>query len=458
MMTRFTASCETPNASSPPRLPPGPDQRATSEDPLKYLETICREWGGAVRFPTGYGPVLLFNDPELVRTLLQSTNFQRTSLFRLPLGDGLLASEGDHWREQRRLMQPHFHQEPIARMVPLIERIATQTMERWEGIAERGEPLNVSEEMTLLTLGVIVRALFTSEIGDPVMRELNMAITTMMDTLGGIVRSMVSPTLRIETDHNAKVRAGLDTIDRIVGGIVEARRATAPEARPPDLLTLLLSTQEGTGADAVPSDRQIRDEVVTMLVAGHETTAVGLAWTWLLLAGAPEAEARMHAEIDAVLGDRAPAMADLPKLAWTRQVFQESMRLYPPVWVIIRRAQEAEAVGPWTVPAGATVMVSMWPLHRNPEYWPDPEKFDPERFAPEAVAARHRFAYIPFGAGPHRCIGEGLAMMEAALIMTAVARRFRIRIEEREIRPLPVITLRPERPIIGRLERRGVTR
>ncbi|HEX7199402.1 MAG TPA: cytochrome P450, partial [Dongiaceae bacterium] len=255
------------------------------------------------------------------------------------------------------------------------------------------------------------------------------------------------------TPKNLRFRRARAALDRIVNGMI-AERHRSGEVEKDDLLSMLMSARDPQTGEGM-SDPQLRDEVMTIFLAGHETTANALSWTWYLLAQHPQAEGKLHQELDRVLGGRAPRFADLAELKWTRMVIEEAMRLYPPAHAIARRAIGADCIGGVRVPAGASVSISMYVTHRNPHLWPDPERFDPERFAPAAVAGRHRFAYLPFGGGPRICIGSGFAMAEAQVILATVAQRYRLRLAgDHAVEPIGLVTLRPKNGLRVTLEPR----
>jgi cytochrome P450 len=306
--------------------------------------------------------------------------------------------------------------------------------------------------MTRLTLAIVGRTLFDANVESEA-DEIGAALTTALGLFG---RTFTLPYFelldRLPLPMNRRFDRAKARIDATIARLIEERRRKPGGA---DLLSLLVSACDTEGDGGGMTDAQVRDEAITIFLAGHETTANALAWTWYLLARNPEAEARLHAEVDA-LGGRAPTAADLPRLPWTEMVLAESMRLYPPAWIIGRRAVEPYAVGGFDVPRGSIVVVSQWVTHRDPRWFPDPERFDPERFGRAAKEARPKFAYFPFGGGPRVCIGEGFAWMEGVLVLAAIARRWRLRLVPGQIVvPAPSITLRPGNGIRMLLERRG---
>ena len=371
------------------KFPPGPaeklDFRVAERDPLEFLLELTARYGDLVRYETPYGATYLVNDPEHVGHVLSNANYPRGSLLNMVLGDGILSSEGDSWRRHRRMVQPDFHHQRIAEFAPIITGATLKTLDRWQPRVSAGEPIELASEMARLTLDIIIESLFSGDLkGEaPTLRD---SITSLMMDVGDIVCTLFGSPLSISRSRNARFQKTLQTIDRIVYHAIHERRQRPGGAR--DLLSLLLSArdQDGEGLD----DRQVRDEVVTFVFAGGETSAIMIAWTWYLLGLHPDAENRLKTELNEVLGGRTPNFNDLFELKYTRRLLEESMRLYPPVWSLFRRAANDDMLGGYRITANASVVVSPYAMHRNPRYWPDPDRFDPERFTPEVSASRPR--------------------------------------------------------------------
>jgi len=424
-------------------------------DPLAFLTRIAREHGDVARFRMGPVELHLVNRPEWIRDVLvtHAASFHKgRGLERAKrlLGEGLLTSEDPVHLRQRRMMQPAFHAQRIAGYAGVMVELADRLAARWKD----GENRDVAAEMTRLTLAIVGRTLFDADV-EAEADEIGAALTTALGLFG---RTFTLPYFelldRLPLPMNRRFERAKARIDATIARLVAERRR-APGGT--DLLSLLVAASDTEGDGRGMTDAQVRDEAITIFLAGHETTANALAWTWYLLAQNPEAEARLHEEVDRVLdGGRSPSAADLPRLPWTEMVLAESMRLFPPAWIIGRRAIETYAVGGFRVPRGSIVVVSQWVTHRDPRWFPDPGRFDPERFRPEAKEARPRFSYFPFGGGPRVCIGEGFAWMEGVLVLAAIARRWRLRLAPGQaIVPAPSITLRPRDGIRIVLERRG---
>jgi cytochrome P450 len=416
---------------------------AFSRDPLTLLSGLAREYGDVARFRAGPQSVYLLSHPDHVRDLLVTNN----ALFRKGralqrakrlLGEGLLTSEGEFHRRQRRLAQPAFHRQKVNDYGRVMVEYAEAASARWRD----GEELDVAEEMMRLTLAVVGKTLFDAEVESDA-DEVGAALTEVMDLFGYLMLPFSELLEKLPLPPRRRFLRARARLDAVIYRIVEGRRREGRDRG--DLLSTLLHAVDEEGDRTGMTDEQLRDEVMTIFLAGHETTANALTWGWYLLAQNPEAEARLHAELDEVLaGGRAPTPEDVPALRYTEMVVAETMRLYPPAWALGRLALEDYEVAGYRIPRGALVLVSQYVVHRDPRFWPDPERFDPGRWTPEAKAARPQFAYFPFGGGPRRCIGEGFAWTEAVLILAALARRWRARLlPGRAVETRPRITLRP---------------
>jgi cytochrome P450 len=407
-----------------------------------FLARASGDYGDAVRFRVGRSTVFFFRHPDQVRDVLvtQQHAFRKGRGLEWAkhfLGEGLLTSEGDFHTRQRRLSQPAFHRQRIQSYGRIMTEHALRTRERWR----EGETVDLARDMMELTMAVVAKTLFDADITDEA-GEIGRSLTTIISLFhrfnmpfAGIVQKLPLPS----NIRFARARARLDrTIYRV---IAERRRSGADRG---DLLSMLLLATDEEGDGTGMTDLQLRDEVMTLFLAGHETTANALTWTFYLLSQNPEAEEHLHSELDRVLAGRTPEAEDLPGLRYTEQVFAESMRLYPPAWALGRRAIRDVEIGGRVVPAGAFVVVSALLTQRDPRFFPDPLRFDPARFTPEARAARPKFAYFPFGGGARQCIGEPFAWMEGALLLATIAQAWRLRLAPgHPVEPQPLITLRP---------------
>jgi cytochrome P450 len=440
----------TPLSPSLLKVPPGPSVPIAPDafqDPLHFLLDLTRAYGDMVRYPTAYGPVYLVNHPDYVGYVLQSNNFIKTALLKIIFGESLFTSEGAYWRRQRRIMQPAFHQERIAALDKLITGATLGMLRRWQALADSGQPLNVAAETAGLTLRIIGKALFSIDFSDKE-NSLHNAITSMLEKLGHSVCALFPLPNHVAPSRNRSLQTALQTVDRSIYRMIKERRCQSEKGT--DLLSMLLAWESETGEELAES--QLRDEVFTMFLAGHETTANMLAWALYLLSEYPEVEDHLNAELSRVLGQRLPAFQDLPNLPYSRMILQETLRLYPPGWFLVRKAVREDNVGGYRIPADTPVIVSPYAMHRHPAYWEKPEQFDPERFAPERSENRPVYAYLPFGGGKHLCIGNHLAMLEGQLVLATIAQRFRLRMEPgQSVEPNPLLTLRPKHGLMMRL-------
>jgi cytochrome P450 len=416
---------------------------AFSRDPLALLKGLARDYGDVARFRAGPHSVYLLSHPDYVRDVLVTNNarFKKGRALQRAkrlLGEGLLTSEGEFHRRQRRLAQPAFHRQRVAAYGRVMVEYAERASARWRD----GEELDISEEMMRLTLAAVGKTLFDAEVESDA-DEVGSALTEVMNLFGYLMLPFSELLEKLPLPPRRRFLRARARLDAVIYRIIEERRREGRDRG--DLLSTLLDAVDEEGDRTGMTNEQLRDEVMTIFLAGHETTANALTWAWYLLAQNPEAEARLHAELDEVLaGGRAPEPEDVPALPYTEMVVAETMRLYPPAWALGRLALEDHEVGGYLIPRGSLVLVSQYVVQRDPRFWPDPERFDPERWTPEAKGARPQFAYFPFGGGPRRCVGEGFAWTEAVLMLAALARRWRARVVPgRAVETQPRITLRP---------------
>jgi cytochrome P450 len=395
----------------------------------------------------------LINKPEYIERVLltNSANYRKSHFTRHLLGpllgNGLLISEGEVWRRQRRIAAPAFHARRIGEFATTMGARTEAMLARWRGF---DAPFDLAAEITALTLDIVSRTMFSTEVAGEVaaVRRLTDIVVNLRPSL----LDLFGFPEWIPRLQPRRYREAIAAFEALVARFLAERRRDAAERG--DLFSMLLSARDAETGEGM-SEAQLRDEILTIFLAGHETTANALNWTFYLLAQHPDAEARLHAELDTVLGGRTPAFADLAELKWTRMVIEEAMRLYPPAHTIARTAAGEDTIGGVRVPPGASITISMYVTHRNPNLWSEPERFDPERFTPAAVAARHRFAYLPFGGGPRICIGNGFAMAEAQVILATIAQRYRVRLAEgHAVEPVGLITLRPKSGLWVTLEPR----
>ncbi|RZM03326.1 MAG: cytochrome P450 [Variovorax sp.] len=434
-------------------LAPGPEERHdldANDESLPVLQDLVRRYGPVCRVPSGTRPGdgVFIRDPDDIRRVLLTnrTNYVKGAgleRVRVLLGNGLIVSDGELWARQRRMLQPAFQGHVNRGFMPLVESVNAGLVARWAALADTGETVDITHELSAVALDIVLRALFSSDFDRLVIAQ------------GASPFDLLTEESRRDLQFAARFRA----LARHVRAIIEARRQEARVET--DWLSMMMQARDKESGEPMP-DRALLDEVMTLIVAGHETTASTLNWTWYLLSQHPQAEAALHAAIAGaaqppVGQDEAETSPAEPIAAagYVEQVLQEALRLYPPVWLFSRRAIGDDTLGGHRVAAGSDIFICPYLLHRDPAHWERPDEFLPERFTPEAAAGRHRFAYLPFSAGPRFCIGAGFAMAEMALHLTMVATRFRLEYAG----PVPAeaefqINLRTRHPLRMRLAAR----
>jgi cytochrome P450 len=357
------------------------------------------------------------------------------------VGEGLVTTEGDAWRRLRRMSQPAFHRQRVEALADEMTRATEAMRHRWQRHVRSGEPLDIAPEFLELTLQIVGRTLLGVDLGGP-NDALGPALTVGLEFGEHRVLHLFGLPPGVPTPRNLRYRRALKIIDTTIQDIITRRRQeTGTERR--DLLSLLLAARDEETGEQL-TDRELRDQIFTFISAGQETTAVALTWTFFLLSQNPEAEERLRAEVSEVLAGRRPTATDLPRLAYTRRAIEEALRIYPPVFGLIRDAKEADEIGGFHIPRRSMIVLSPYVTHRHPEFWPDPEVFDPDRFTAERSAGRPRFAWFPFLGGPHQCIGQEFAMMEAMLVVVMLVQAFRLRLAAAtRVEPKPMLSLRP---------------
>lgn len=409
-------------------------------DPLGFFVRGARDHGDVVQFRFGHYRYVLLNDAEATRHVLidNAKSYQKSRNYdglRLVLGNGLVTSEGDFWRRQRKLAQPGFHKQRLKGFADTMAECTEEMLAGWD--SSNSGALDLHAEMMALTLRIVGKTLFSTDLaGDAA--AVGDAISIGIKHANDYAESVIRMPPWLPTPNNLRFKQAVRVLDGMVLRIIEERRKSGTDGD--DLLGMLMSARDDDGKGM--TDQQLRDEVMTLVVAGHETTANALAWTFDLLSRHPDADRSVHAEASAI--DGRIGIDELPRLSYTLRVVQESMRLYPPVWVFEREAIADDVIAGYAIPKGTVVAVSPWSLHRNPRYWENPEGFDPERFLPTAVEARPRCAYLPFATGPRQCIGNAFAMMELQIVLATVARRFRLSLVPGATSVVdPKVTLRP---------------
>jgi cytochrome P450 len=431
-------------------FPPGPKLSLLStityrpgRNPLEFFTRIARTYGDLAYVRMGGEHLFIASDPAVIKGVLvthnqnfhKSRGLERTK--RL-LGEGLLTSEDEFHLRQRRLIQPAFHRERIAAYAATMVSFADRVRTGWAD----GATLDVSRQMSRLTLLIVGKTLFDADV-DSQAREIGDAMSGLMDSFWTLMLPFGEALERLPIPRLRRGRRARERLDQIIYGIIRERRASGVDRG--DLLSTLLLAQDDEDKGRGMTDRQVRDEAMTIFLAGHETTANALTWTWYLLGQAPGVERRVHEEVDRVLSGRLPAVADVDRLPFITRVVTESMRLYPPAWLVGRRSIHDYTIAGYKVPPRSIIVMSQWIVHRDARHYPDPERFDPDRWTPDFKARLPRFAYFPFGGGPRQCIGESFAWMELVLLVATIAQQWRFAlVPGHPVVPHAAITLRPK--------------
>src|SRR5262245_1198264 len=439
------------------KFPPGPPNRLPAmlfgsfqQDPLGYFTDMTQKYGDVWGMRIGNFRSFFINHPELIEDVLvnKARLYHKGRILQANkylFGEGLLTAEGDFWLRQRRLAQPAFHRERIAGYAATMADYTEQMLSTWRS----GEERDVHQEMMNLALRIVGKTLFDADVTQDA-REVGDTLAMLLKIASNFGRTVLVP-LWVPTPRNLRAKAGVRRIERIIYRIIAERRASGRDAG--DLLSTLLQVQDEDGSRM--NDRQLRDETITLFLAGHETTASTLSWTWWLLAQNPAIEKRFHEELYGVLGGRAPALDDLPKLTYLGHVLTESLRLYPPAWGMARLAEEEHEIAGYRVLPGYGVAMAQWVVHRDARWFDAPLEFRPAGWEDGLAKQLPRFAYFPFGGGPRQCIGNTFALMEASVVLATLGQRFRLQVVPgQEVEPMASITMRPKSGIRVKLEKR----
>lgn len=447
------------------KLPPGPRGYPLlgvlpkfARNPLQFLTSLAREYGEIAFLAWGSRPTYFIHHPDFFKYVLQENNRNyrrdaRVEQFKILVGEGLVTSTGDLWLRQRRIMQPAFHRQQLEGLATYMTEIADGYVAHWQAAAERGTALDMAEEMMRLTRDIVVKTLFGAVVREK-QDEITQAVITALDYMNKMGLSLIKVPPHWPTARNRRFNQARELLDQVIYEIIDECDRD-PDGQPHVLSMLLNARDEETGGRM--DRRQMRDEAMTLFLAGHETTAVLMVWSWYALASNPDVERQLHEELDEVLGGRTPTFDDLPRLAYTRMLIDETLRLYPPTFIMAREANTDDEIGGYTIPADAGILLSPYLMHRDAEYWENPEQFDPLRFLPERSLDRPRFAYVPFGGGPRMCIGNSFALMEAQLILATVAQRYRFEVAPGwKVELQTGLTLRPRGGLPMMLRQRDV--
>ncbi|GIV33544.1 MAG: cytochrome P450 [Chitinophagales bacterium] len=418
-------------------------------DTIAFLQEQCPQFDGIMRITSRFEKVMIVYHPDYIRYVLQENNRNYVKSFgyevlKMLLGEGLLTSEGEFWRRQRRLIQPAFSRERLYSVFSIMTDCVREWMDELEKKRHQG-PVNMQKEMMALALHVVARALFSSDVKDLVAavgENMDIANESAIDR----IRDPFRPPPWFPSPMNIRERRAIKALNHIIMRIIHQRRRTTTERL--DLMGMLMATADEETGERM-SDRQLRDEAITIFLAGHETTALALTWLWYCLHAYPDIEAKVRQEARQVLAGKTPRVEHLTQLEYTRMVIEETLRLYPPAWTIGRKALTEDRLGEYLIPAGYNLLMPAFIVHRDPKWWDNPETFDPLRFEKDKVKTRPRFTYFPFGGGPRLCVGNNFAMMEMLLAVSMTIQEYSFRKTDNEHPGLdPLITLRPKWPVM----------
>ncbi|HEV2389266.1 MAG TPA: cytochrome P450 [Nitrososphaerales archaeon] len=424
---------------------PGDLEIKVFRDPIRTFSRIARECGDVAYFKVGGKDMFVISNPEYIKEVIinHHQDFVKSDSLKIAkplLGEGLLTSEGNFHHRQRRLVQPTFNHERVTGYAKVMVDRSLAASNSWKD----GEVLDIHTEMMRLTLAIVAKTLFGADMEDKDAATVSDALSSALENLHKLKTPGSRVLRRLQISGDGQIQRSKETLDTIVYRIIEARQKSGDEDRG-DLLSMLLQARDKEGDGTGMSDLQVRDEAMTLFLAGHETTAKALTWSWYLISENPEAESKLHAEIDSVLGGRPPTAHDFPKLEYTTRVMTEALRLYPPSWTLGVKVTKPFTVAGFLMPVGATLVMSQYLVHHDARYFAEPERFLPERWTPEFRSSLPRFAYFPFGGGPRACVGEQFAWMEGVLVMATIAQGWRLHhVKGHKVELLPRLTLRPK--------------
>lgn len=428
--------------------------RDIQRDNIQAFMDAWREYGDIVHF-RGPLKINLLVHPDYVQRVLRDNykNYPRPKFvadkLKSIVGEGLVAAEGDVWQRARKMAQPAFDPEIVNSFDPAFVKNTARLLDEWDGRAARGEVIDAKSEMMHLTLANLANTTFHADLGAEIPNIEPKVAFTLQHTHKRLT-SPIDPQ-RLPLPSSKKFEATLASLNEIIYRLIRERRAATDDAK--DLVTTLIAQRDEATGGAL-TDEQLRDEIIGFFIAGHETVSSCMSWTWYLLSLNPECWRRMRDEVDQVLGGRDPTVEDISKLTYTQNVLLESMRMYPPIFVLMRYALEDDLMGEYHVPAGSNVVLCAYVTHRHPDFWDNPEGFDPDRFLPERAAGIHRMAYFPFSGGPRKCIGNTMAMLQMPIILAMATQRFRLNlVPGQKVIPEPAISLRPQDPLLMTIER-----
>lgn len=437
-----------------PRVPPGPKGKPLvgvgqemQRDIVTKLMEGFRQYGDIVRFPIPRYQIYLLAHPDHVKHVLQDNNKNYPKIplvdnkFKRISGEGLLTASGPHWKKQRRLVQPAFHRQRIRSFAAIMTETTGKALQRWRPHVDSGHALDMRVEMMKISLDIMSQTLFGIDMGRYA-DVVGDAVSVMFEHTHTRLNALIDPPLAVPIPSNRRFLQSRANLDRIVYDLIADRRQQTDAEDSGEFLSILMDVRDEETGEGM-SDLEIRDEIMTFLFAGHETVSTGLTWVLVLLSQHPAVLRRLHEEVDVVLGGRTPTVDDTPRLRYTAMVVDEALRLYPPIWLVARTPIEDDEIAGYHVPAGTFVFCPPYVVHRNPDFWSNPEAFDPERMAPERQKGRHRYAYFPFGGGPRKCIGDYFGLLEMQLVIAMIAQAYDLELlPGHPILPQPAVSLR----------------
>jgi len=442
------------------KLPPGPKTKiplghlfSFRRDSIGFLKKIANEYGDIVHFKIGPIRIVLLNHPDFIKEVLttQHRNFVKGRPLEMAkelLGEGLLTSEGDFHKRQSRLIQPAFHRSMIESYVPALTKCVTHLVNGWE----ESMKVDIKEEMTNMSIAIAGKTLFGSDTEQEA-QEINQALDTATSLFGRIPLPFSEFLLKLPLPGTLRFNKAKARLDKTIYRMIDERRRNKVEKG--DLLSLLIRSQDEENDGGKMSDQQVRDEAMTLFLTAFDTTSTALTWTWYLLSQNPEAEAELHEELDRVLNGRLPTVQDIAQLKYTRMIFGESMRIYPPSYVIPRQALEDFPIDKYIVPRGSIILMSPYLIHHDSRFHPDPEKFDPHAWDDHSHGLNSKYEYFPFSRGPRSCIGEPFAWMQGILVLATISQSWRMKlVPDHPVELLPLINLRPKYGMMMTLHRR----
>ncbi len=425
---------------------------------LDWLQALSDKYGDVAKFRLLKREVYLVNHPDLVRELLvqKVDNYTKRavafSIVKKVLGESTFTATGDVWKRKRKLVQPSFHKNRISSLGEIMTDAIEDMLNEWELICDKNETVEVTDAMMRLTLTVVVKALFSTALSKEEVQTVADVFTPLLDETNFRASFPIQILHQLRVKKNTAYQKNIDELNSIIFRIIRERRTSAKKHN--DLLQMLMEAEDEETGELL-NDAELRDEVMTVFIAGHETTANAMSWLWAILSQQPNFRKKVEEEVDQVLGKKKPTAADFSNLSYTLKVFKETLRLYPPVPILPRGIKEDDTLGKYIIKKGGEVFFSAYLLHRHPDFWENPETFDPRRFERERERKQHPFAYLPFGGGPRICLGNSFAMMEAVFIIAMTTQRFRLNlVSDQPIKPLISLTTRPKGGVEVKLERR----